>query len=263
MHSQAIHKPLGYARDFRFMELAYTDRLEGDSLFSRFMHYFSKRHAVTLSVQHRELRLREAIAKAIHAPGDGPVRILSLACGAAVEVQRFLSGIDDLPRPVELYLIDQDREALSHCHRELFRILTERHQSRLPVKVRVLHVAVQQLLHPRGIDEHAVLSELRHNVDLIYSAGLLDYLGRRVATRLVRRLYGMLRPGGRCLVGNMKIVPENHWLMEFILDWVLIYRTPESMRALAAQLRPTPDEISIVEDETGYCMFLDVARPTS
>jgi extracellular factor (EF) 3-hydroxypalmitic acid methyl ester biosynthesis protein len=38
--------------------------------------------------------------------------------------------------------------------------------------------------------------------DLIYAAGLYDYLDAKTASRLTKRLFELLKPGGRILVGN-------------------------------------------------------------
>lgn len=78
--------------------------------------------------------------------------------------------------------------------------------------------------------------------DLIYAAGLYDYLEDRFAERLTARLFDLLRPGGRLVVGNF--VPDIYdaGYMETYMGWSLRYRDAGGMRALAASV--PPDEVS-------------------
>jgi hypothetical protein len=74
--------------------------------------------------------------------------------------------------------------------------------------------------------------------DMIYSAGLLDYLSDRRYRMLVHKLYAALAPGGMLIVGNMNDTQlSNLWPMEFITDWTLMYRGDAEMRAWAHGLR--------------------------
>ena len=103
--------------------------------------------------------------------------------------------------------------------------------------------------------------ELLSGLDLVYSAGLYDYLTEGVGRRLTSLLYSKLRPGGRLLVGNLTEIPDSTWVMEFVVGWHLVYRTHESMMRLGRALDPAPAQMGITQDATGHCLFLDVVRP--
>jgi SAM-dependent methyltransferase len=72
--------------------------------------------------------------------------------------------------------------------------------------------------------------------DLIYSAGLYDYLDTPLAKRLTARLFEMLRPTGRLLYANF--APDIHCVgyMEAAMDWWLTYRDAAQTRALADEI---------------------------
>jgi extracellular factor (EF) 3-hydroxypalmitic acid methyl ester biosynthesis protein len=210
----------------------------------------------------RETIMRQAVREAAEAPGVGPVRILALAAGPAIELRRFLASVVELNRPVELILLDQDRSAHEVAHRYLTRILLEDHHGKLPVTVRCLHFSVRQLLKPTGPEDERILSETLADLDLVYSAGLYDYLSKPVAMSLTRLLYGRLRVGGRLLIGNLVETADSSWVMDYILNWQLLYRTDETMMELAEGLSPMPSRTAIVPDTTGRCLFLDVTRST-
>jgi SAM-dependent methyltransferase len=69
--------------------------------------------------------------------------------------------------------------------------------------------------------------------DLVYSAGLYDYLPDALARRLTARLLQMLRPGGRLLIANFVPGGSGRGYMELFMDWTLVLRNEAAMRALA------------------------------
>jgi len=96
------------------------------------------------------------------------------------------------------------------------------------------------------------------DLDLLYSAGLYDYLSQSVATTLTERLYSTLRPGGRLFLGNLKRCEVTSWMMDFVLAWHLEYRNETSMLDLARTLEGASADVTT--DETGRCVFLDVLK---
>jgi len=75
--------------------------------------------------------------------------------------------------------------------------------------------------------------------DLIYAAGLYDYLGDDLARTLTAALFRMLRSGGRLLIANFTPATHDAAFMETFMDWRLIYRTAEEVRSLAGGISPT------------------------
>jgi extracellular factor (EF) 3-hydroxypalmitic acid methyl ester biosynthesis protein len=260
---RAYEKPLGYAGDYRMMELCFTRDLGGEGLFGRFLHSIGQSYTLARAVVAREAVTRAAIHKAAATEGAGPVRILALAAGAAIEVRRFLDETGPLRRPVEVILLDQDRGAHETAHRHLTRALLERHRGTLPVTVKCLHFSVRQLLKPQTPEDRAIVSEALADLDLVYSSGLYDYLPERVAAALTQRLHSRLRAGGRLLLGNLVETPDSTWIMDYVWGWPLLYRTDETMLRLAEGLTPEPERVGITRDATGRCLFLDVTKPTS
>jgi SAM-dependent methyltransferase len=259
LHRRAYEKPLGYAGDYRMMELFCTDELSGDGLVGRFLHLIMQNYSLARAVRQRQVVMRDAIRTAMNAEGTEPVRILALAAGPAIELRRLLEELSEVRRPTHLILLDQDPSAHESAHQHLTRILLERHHGLLPITVQCLHFSVRQLLKPATPEEESVRRTLG-NLDLVYSAGLYDYLPDLVAMRLTRLLYGHLRPGGRLLMGNLTETPDSTWMLDYVLGWPLLYRTDESMLRLAHRITPTPETVGITRDASGRCIFLDVTR---
>jgi hypothetical protein len=263
LHRRAYEKPLGYAGDYRMMELCFARQPGGEGLFGRFLHTIGQNYTLARAVVAREVVTREAICNAVATPGVGPVRILALAAGAAIELRRFLDETGPLRRPVELILLDQDRSAHETAHRHLTRALLERHQGALPVTVHCLHFSVRQLLRPQTAEDLRVVRETLADLDLVYSSGLYDYLPERVASALTQLLYSRIRDSGRLLLGNLVETPDSTWIMDYVWGWPLVYRTEKTMLRLAEGLTPGGARVGIVRDATGRCLFLDVVKPSS
>jgi hypothetical protein len=260
MHRRAYEKPLGYAGDYRMMELYFAQDI-GDGLFGRFLYSVTKQYTLVRAVIGREALMRQAVHDAARTEGTGPVRVLALAAGPAMELRRFVEETTTLDRPTELILLDQDPGALESAHRHITRLLLERHYGMLPVTVRCLHFSVKQLLKPQTPEDERVVDETLAGLDLVYSAGLYDYLPQPVATRLTALTYSKLRGGGRLLHGNLVEAPDTTWVMEYVLGWKLVYRTDDTMLSLADGLFPAPVRAEVVRDETEHAVFLDVRKP--
>ena len=72
--------------------------------------------------------------------------------------------------------------------------------------------------------------------DLIYSAGLYDYLEDKVARKLTNKLFDGLNPGGQLILTNfLHGTPHIGWV-EAIMDWFLIYRDMDQIRAFASDI---------------------------
>ena len=71
--------------------------------------------------------------------------------------------------------------------------------------------------------------------DLIYAAGLYDYLSHRIAVSLTRKCVQMLKPGGTFLFANYHNETPDEGYMEAFMDWSLILRTEAEIWAITDQ----------------------------
>ncbi len=260
MHRRAYEKPLGYAGDYRMMILMLDEGYKGTSIYSRFLHHVSKNYSFGKMVRTRETAIRRVIHGAI--ANGRPVRIVALACGPAIELQNLIREIDKVDSAVEFILIDQDEETMQYCHEAVSREILKRGADfASKVNLNCLHLSVRQILQPKGAQERKFIEDNLDGVDLIYSAGLYDYLPQSIAKKLTTRLYQTLQPGGQLWIGNLAECPDTTWMMEHVLAWHLEYRTRETMLALVKGLDPKPSKHRVATDETGACLFLNVVKP--
>jgi SAM-dependent methyltransferase len=232
------------------------DYLAG-SLYERFLYWMGRNYTMVRTVPARQRAMGTGIAEAVAAE-RGPKTIVSIACGPALEIQEFVRTME--PTPIRFVLVDQDDAALSYANDKVRAAILENPRLGDEVEVECLHLSVRQLMKPDTDELLASIARLSE-ASLIYSAGLFDYLPDNVAQKLLMRLYDLLRAGGRLFIGNLRETPDTTWLLDYVLNWPLVYRTRESMESLASVLKPRPRTVRINFDGTERCLFWDVERP--
>ena len=163
----------------------------------------------------------------------------------------MLTETPRLPAPIEVVMFDQDKGALAYAYRRI-QPLTENRDGP-GVRILYLHESIKRLLQDRTL-----FNEFG-SFDLIYSAGLFDYLRVPTGVQLARDFYSRLVPGGQLLISNM--VPENpsRWYMEHHLDWFLLYRSRAEFLEMG-QRACGDARLRILEEETGVNPFLEFSR---
>jgi hypothetical protein len=217
---RSYHKPAGYPGDFEIMNYVYDWQREGGDVYSQLMHRVGLDVAECIATRMHVVSkvIGDVVRARSHADA---VRILSLGCGSAREVERYMKDPDAPQGRVEFTLIDQEEAALAYAYDHAHPLtLTAKPQA----SVRPINVSFTDVLRG-GPWLDAIAPQ-----DLIYSVGLIDYLIDRRARALGSRLYEKLAPGGLLIIGNMNETElSNLWPMEFICDWHLYYRTEKDM----------------------------------
>jgi extracellular factor (EF) 3-hydroxypalmitic acid methyl ester biosynthesis protein len=250
--ARALAKPLGYPGDYEVMNYVYSRQFEGPNLFGRAVSYAFLQAPASIAVRARKDMVRDRLRKLVLGWKEHrPIRILSVAAGPAQEVFELLTGLDDTPAPIEIILFDQDHAALAYGYGRLIEEIAARWAGR--VRVTFLHDSIRRLLQDPEIFRSF------GSFDAIICAGLYDYLRVPTAVALTRNMFARLNEGGEAYIGNMAVENPSRWFMEQHLDWVLIHRTRDEMRAFAEEAAPTAT-VSILEEISGVNPFLCVRR---
>jgi SAM-dependent methyltransferase len=199
------------------------------------------RVAVDMPSGHSVRRRRDMAADLIEqAASEAPSpHILSVGCGHLREA--VLSHAVSHGRVSRFVALDQDLQTIRLVSRELGRYGVE-----------ALCSPIASLI-ARGLKIGAF--------DLVYSMGLLDYLGTSEAERLAHVLFEMLKPGGRLVLANF--VPDivEVGYMEAFMRWHLTYRTPIELYYLCEVLpRNDVGRAEVVLDDFGNIAYLSVVR---
>jgi extracellular factor (EF) 3-hydroxypalmitic acid methyl ester biosynthesis protein len=239
--ARCFHKPLGYAGDFEMMNMVYRDQSLGGTLFGRSLSRVVLDSEAGRAVRHRARYLAEKIEAAVAHGRPRPARILSVAAGPAMELQLILRTDPALLAAgrTEIALLDQDAGALEHARERIGALAA---QARVEVAVRCINTSIRTVI-AEGLDD---------SYDLVYSAGLFDYLKDRPVRAAGARLVAALAPGGTAVIGNFDVANPTRPFMELILDWPLHHRSADDLRLLFGELGTG---LTIEREATGVNLF--------
>jgi extracellular factor (EF) 3-hydroxypalmitic acid methyl ester biosynthesis protein len=251
-------KPLGYAGDYEMVNMIARNAPEGPSLYAKVVNFCFVRQPPATAHRNRlkylTQRLMEESARA--ASGGENARILSLACGPAVEIQDFLRT-QEISNRADFTLLDFNDETLEYAA-ATFAELKSRHGRRTPIQFvkRSVHHLLKESVR-------AGTRPVTSQYDFVYCAGLFDYLTDAVCQRLIGLLYEWVAPGGLLLLTNVDATLNDlrsfRHSLDFVLDWNLIYRRSSQFNALIPE--PMKRDACIRSDDTGVNLFLEVRKP--
>lgn len=249
---RARSKPLGYPGDFEVMRYIYQRDFEGETLFGRALTLAVTRTGSCEAVRARKDLLREVITSALARAWDQgrTATVLSLASGPAQEVVELLETHPGPLGPTRFGFVEMERQALAWSQHRLQDACA--HHPKSDITFHFFHDRVRRRMSPAWV---ANLGPF----DLVYSAGLYDYLPRPVAVELTRSLTTHLAPDGELWVGNMVPETPSRWLMDLHLDWRLQHRTLAELLDLGHAGAPHA-ESWVVPDRTQNNPFLVVRR---
>jgi extracellular factor (EF) 3-hydroxypalmitic acid methyl ester biosynthesis protein len=249
---RTYHKPIGYAGDYEMMNMIHRNQPEGRSLYEKLIHLLLVSQWPAKSVRNRIAHLGENILNetARAARGGKIARILNVGCGPAWEAQDFLKETQ-LSNQADFTLIDFNEETLAHVSQKLVEV---KRQFSRQTQIRTQQISVYELLKrtQRGSDGSK-------KFDLIYCAGLFDYLAPDTCRALIDLWYDSLSPGGLMLIANMDDSKPFRNFIEFILDWQLIYRnSAEILSLVPGRCRETTN---VIAEPTSVNLFLHIHKP--
>ena len=217
-----VSKPRGFAGDYWTIELIYRNQPTGWGRVGGLLDRCFLECPPGDAVRNRRLLISEQICITVGAHPDRRVRVTSLACGPAEEVFDAIHVLGGSALP-QLTLVDFDYQALAF-------VATKRDALRLGRVIALVHanlvdVAIGRAPMP-GSDQ-----------DLVYTIGLIDYFNDELVVKLLNVIHGMLRPGGRVIVGNFHPRNPIKAFMDRVLEWRLRHRTEQDLDRLFSRSR--------------------------
>lgn len=247
-------KPLGYAGDYEMVNMMVRDPYEGGSLFAKMLnrtflnmepvkaHQNRIDYLVKMLKQESERKVSEG----------GRVEILNLGCGPAQEIQRFIEH-EEISDQCDFTLLDFNRETLDYTNGVLSEL---RRNLGRGTRLTMIESSVHQLLKQASKGQMDFKME---SYDVVYCAGLFDYLSQKVCKKLVELFARLLRPGGMLIVTNVASTNPHIGWMEFLAEWNLVYRNDWEMLDLIP-LDGTILQTNLERDETGVNLFLEIRK---
>lgn len=207
----SFEKPRGYSGDAQLLDFIYghpsvEDYINQSSSIGLQLYDYTKAASSSVAVRERRDILTKYVDKTALASIEKP-EILTIAAGHLREANRSAALREGrLKRWVAL---DQDAQSIGAIARDFSGTAVE-----------AIDGSVRSIL-----SRHHNLGQF----DLVYSAGLYDYLIDKVAIKLTERCLEMLKPGGRYLFANFAEEITVDGYMETYMNWALLLRSEADM----------------------------------
>ena len=235
MQSQALERKYGYSGDFEIIDSIYRMQTAADPALRRWDLYFHAQ-AAPVAVRNRKAYFQRLLDQHANTRLTKPLHVLNVASGPARDVREWV--LENPGAEVFFDCIDADVHAIDHARR-LCAPFIER--------VEFHHRNAMRFLPQKGYD-------------LVWSAGLFDYLMDRSFVFLLKSLLAVTRPGGEVVVGNFSDFNPSRDYMELLGDWVLNHRTARTLTELAREAGAAPENITVQWEPEGVNLFLHVRR---
>ncbi|MEM9422571.1 MAG: class I SAM-dependent methyltransferase [Pseudomonadota bacterium] len=247
--NRSYTKPLGYPGDYRIMDMIYEHDPIGEDTYSRFLYTLGLIAAQPIAARMEYLtEVIEGLAN--QHDGKDHFHVMSIGSGPACELKRMFQRDRAPENGYSITLVDPEIKALNYAISSIYGAVKTGVSS---VMVSGMNTSFTEMLRPNSTFRHLPPQ------DLIYSAGLVDYLNPSLARKLISKLYEHLRPGGSVLIGNV----NDHrtgimWLTDYVLEWPMYFRNHDEMMEIADGL---PGEISLTTDPSDAIYMLKITKP--
>jgi len=235
IHGYVYRKPLGYAGDFRLIDMIYTYHQSGEKGYERWDLYFHY-NAATGAVRNRKDFFKQQLLQKL-SDRKKPLHLLNVASGPARDLYELYTRVD--PDMLVTTCVDIDADAIAFA-------------SGL-----CSPYAEQISFYQKNILRFSSAEKY----DVIWSAGLFDYFEDRLFVMALKRLLTMLRPGGEILIGNFSEQNPSRGYMELFGEWFLIHRSREKLISLSLQAGVQRELITVEQEPLGINLFLKIKSP--
>lgn len=241
-------KPLGYAGDYRMVDMMILGKREGPSTYAQLVNEFYLEIGLVKAHKNRLLILEARLTElAAQAKEQGrKLNVLNVGCGPAIEVQRFIVN-SPLAANCTFKLIDFNAETLAYASDCIER--ATKTAGRSPI-IKFEQESINGLLRAAGTRNEVWPSQY----DFIYCAGLFDYLSDRVCQRILRLFCRWAKPGGLVMATNVHHDNPTKLIMQHVVEWTLIHRNMAELGKLAPPEFPQ----KLYDDETHLNVFVEI-----
>ena len=254
---RTYHKPLGYAGDYEMVNMILRDPYEGGSLFAKIVNVCFLKNPPAEAHRNRIKYLAKKLTEEterVHGLGRR-AKIFNLGCGPAKEIQDFMR-MQDISDRADFTLLDFNDETIEHATGLL---MDSRKTHRRETGLNFFKKSVHQILKEAARPGQEMMPG---TYDLVYCAGLFDYMSDRICKRLMNIFYDLLAPGGLLIATNVDASKPFRHSMELILEWHLICRNQAQFAALNPE-RAGPGQFSVTHEQTGVNVFIEVRKPAN
>lgn len=214
-------KPLGYPGDYIMMNYIYDyhkDNYLGNSAYEKLINNYTCNIPISRSNIKRKDFLKGAILEALESRKEP--KILSFACGPARELLELLKE-GKINKPVLFTCLDPEKRALDYISAEINKIQPVKKQM---LSIKYIYRDIASIVRDKNLRREL------EGQDLIYAFGIFDYLSDKMASRLTKELYILLKEEGKLIIFNASLKNNSYRAYyELLGEWNMVHRTEEQM----------------------------------
>lgn len=220
INTYIYRKPLGYAGDYVMMNYIYAyhdSKYLGDSTYAKLINHYTCTIPVSYSNILRYRFIKNKIYNTVSQQTD--TKILSIGSGSAKEITDILRE----NKPVNHFTfqaLDFEPAAITYLKSDIGTI-PDLHNK---CHVNYLNYNIRDLFKDEKLLQHIGTH------DMVYVAGVYDYLNDKIAARLTKTLYNVVKPGCSLTIFNISTEHEDfRGFYELFGDWTMYHRTKEDV----------------------------------
>ncbi len=232
IHGLGFMKPNGYPGDYLFLDRLYTRHINKNPKYGVWDEYVQQ-HAAPNAVRNRKEYFKKLVIE--KASGNSHFNLLNVVSGSGREL-------------FELYGEFQTKNVNTTC--------VEIDQGAINFSKRLNNEYLGNINYV-----HSNIFKFRNNktYDMIWSAGLFDYLNDKAFVFLLNKFKNWLSPNGELIIGNYneEYNPSRDYL-EILGDWHLIHRTEAQLISLASEAGCDNCSVKVKRLEDNVILYLSL-----
>jgi len=232
MQGYALMKPHGYSGDYVIIERIYQGWLSPKEHLVNWDRFFHVQEAPRAIINRKKyfIDILCALEKK-----DGKRDILNIGCGPAQDIVEFLSKGES---HIFFECVDYDKNAIEYSYNK-----------------------VKEKGFLNNIEFHrdnALKFRPPRQYDLIWYAGLFDYLDEKTFKILLMRQLAFVKAGGELVVGNFSLNNPTRDYME-CGNWFLHHRSPDDLIKIASECGIPREKIAVKSEPLGVNLFMHIS----
>jgi len=232
LHGYSFLKPNGYAGDYEIIDKLHCGHIATEKHLANWDHYFQKLPA-SIAVRNRKTYFHDLLDRHV-ARHSGILKVLNVASGPCRDIYEYLNARNNAR--VHFHCVEQDRSAISYAST----------------------LCSSFAKNITFTQNNALWFRPEPGYDLVWSAGLFDYLDDRLFVAILKRLCSGLLPDGELVVGNFSTRNPTRHYMKYFLEWSLYHRGAGHLIELAERCAIRREQISVAAEPEHINLFLHV-----
>lgn len=221
-------KPYGYAGDFEIIEKIYAQKRSSNPVVDAWDQWYQSLDACE-AVRNRKKYFKEVMVKAL---ANGVQNVLLLGSGPCTDLFEYLT--ENPNNTMHFTCVDVDAVAIKYASEK--------------------NAAFME--HITFVHKNIFRYNTTDKYELIWSAGLFDYLNDDQFVFIIKKMRAFLAEHGKMIIGNFSENNPSQYCMEVMGDWYLIHRSPELLTELGVRGGFEAKDIDVDQEELGINLFV-------